>query len=66
MDSSLVDRADDECAILISALAHIWNATFTSSEPLPRCVPEIRQSPSAISVVCKLGTSLINTVADAP
>ena len=60
----LSTEADDECAILTFAPHTYGVPTFASSKPMPRCVPEIRQSPSAISVVYKSGSSFIDTVAD--
>ena len=60
----LSTEADDGCAILTFAPHTYGVPTFASSKPMPRCVPEIRQSPSAISVVYKSGSSFIDTVAD--
>ena len=61
----LPTEIDDECAILTSAPEHTCSACLCVFQIFAEMrVPEIRQSPSAISVVCKSGSSFIDTVAD--
>ena len=61
----LSTEADDECATLTSAPEHTCSACLCVFQIFAKMrVPEIRQSPSVISVVCKSGSSFIDTVAD--
>ena len=61
----LSTEAEDECAILTSAPAHTWSTYLCVFQTIAEvCVPDIRQNPSAISIVCKSGFSFIDTVAD--